>query len=389
MRPSRRNFCRISASALLLGARGLRAQADLAAQGSARVDVAAFDHDRILAAANRALEHPPASLPALPVSPAGPHDFYSLAEPDGEQIASPHRDALLRLTLDVPALAAAAHLSQPAEAARYAQHAARLLEAWLVAPATRITPSFAFAQYLPPEKTGHQGGNPEGILEAVGLAEVAVAIPFLQLSPEQADPIKRWFAEYLEWLTTSRLALLARDKKDRHGSSWLLQTAAIARLTQNDAILADCRHRFKTVTIRAQIEATGVFPHELTTANPLRNSLTNLDLIAGVCVLLTTRFDSPWNYELQDGPGARAAVAKFYPYIESRNLWPYKADLDHFADLPGRRPALLFAARAYSRPEYAALWKKLDPNPSVPAILRSMPIHQPVLWTTQPTPLLD
>lgn len=388
MRPDRRTFCRLSAATLLLGARGLRAQADLTAQGATRVNVGAVDHDRILAAANRALERPAASLAAVAGSPGGPHDFFSLAEPDGEEVASVHRDALLRLTVDLPALAGAAQLTRTSDAAiaeRYTQHAAKLLEVWFVAPATRLTPSFAFAQYLPPEKTGHQGGNLEGILEIAGIAEVAVAIPFLQLPPERLEPIQQWFAQYLEWLTTSRLALLARDRKDRHGSSWLLQTAACARLTRNDAVLAECGHRFKTVTIRAQIDASGLFPHELTTVNPLRNSLWNLDMLAGVCVLLTTRFDSLWNHELQDGPGMRAAVARFYPYMQSRSIWPYKADVSHFADLPGRRPALLFAARVYSRPEYVALWKTLDPDSAVAEIARSMPIRQPLLWMTQPS----
>ncbi len=379
----------MSGAALLAPARLMLAQADLAAQGSSRANVAAIDHDRILAAAEKALGHAPRPLTSLPVppAPATPHDFYTAVEPEGEELASARRDALLALTLDVPALAAAVQLLRVSDAKlaqRYADHAAKHLEAWFVTPGTRMTPALIFGQVLPPEKVGGQGGNPEGLIEAVGLAELAVAIPFLGLDADRVEAIAGWFGEYLEWLTTSRLAALTRDRKDRHASSWLLQAAACAKMTRNDHMLAELSHRFKTVTIRAQIDAGGIFEHELTTLNPFRNSLMNLDLLAGCCVLLTTRFDSVWEHELQDGPGMRAAVARFYAFMMDRGTWPYRADAAYFRMLPGRRPALLFAAKVYSRPEYVALWKTLDADPAVPVLLRSFPIRQPLIWVSQP-----
>ncbi|QHN03855.1 alginate lyase family protein [Granulicella sp. WH15] len=306
---------------------------------STHPDVALIDHDRILTAAREALSHQP--------NPSS-------------------TDSLLDLSLILPALAAAVTLTNdPA----LTKHAAAHLDAWFVSPATRMPPAL-------------NAPNPEDILEAIGLAEIAVAIPFLGID---TAPYLPWFASYLDWLMHDRTALLARDRKDHHASSWLLQSAACARLTANEPLLADLRHRFKTITIRAQIDATGLFPHELPTPNPYRNSLFNLDLLAGTAVLLSTRFDSLWEHELQDGPGLRAAIARHAPYIESRSTWPYPADQTHFHDLPCRRPALLFAARAYSRAPYAELWRSLTPaQPAAPELLRTFPIRQPLLWTTQP-----
>jgi hypothetical protein len=114
----------------------------------------------------------------------------------------------------------------------------------------------------------------------------------------------------------------------------------------------------------------------------------NLDMMAGVCHLLSTRLDSIWNYSLQDGPGMRAAIAFHFPFIADRSSWPYRADRDHFKELPARRASLLLSARAYERPEYAALWKTLPADPPTPAILRTLPIHQPLLWVRQPAPTL-
>jgi hypothetical protein len=166
-----------------------------------------------------------------------------------------------------------------------------------------------------------------------------------------------------------------------------LQASAIAHLNQtDDSALSALRHQFKSSTIRAQIVSDGTFPHELTTSNPYRNTLFNLDMLAAICLLLSTRFESVWDYELQDGPGMRTVIARLYPYLRDRGAWPYRADAAYFTDLPIRPPSLLFAARAYDRPEYAELWKTLKPDPPAPELQRTFPIRQPLLWVTRPKP---
>jgi hypothetical protein len=401
MTTTRRIFCS-QAATLLLFPRLLLSQA----KSTSRPDVAAIDHDRILAQADAYLAEPPNPITTRPCprSPGTPHDFYSEAEdyfPDPANPTGPyiqhtdstpnraafteHRDALLNLSLFVPALTAAFVLTSDN---RYAKQAVIHLRAWFVDPATRMTSSLLYGQTIPPAKTGRF----EGVIEAVHLAEVVQCIPFLTsseaLTEQDLAAIKKWFAEYLDWLNTSRLAGLARDNKSHHGTSWLLQAAAVAHLTEvsDDAPLTTLRHQYKSSAIRAQIVADGTFPHELTTANPYRNTLFNLDMFAGICLLLSTRFESVWDYELQDGPGMRTVMARLFPYIQDRGAWPYRADATHFKDLPIRPPSLLFAARAYNRPEYAELWKTLKPDPTSPELQRTFPIRQPLLWVTRPKP---
>jgi hypothetical protein len=428
--PSRRNFC-CTASALLLSRCGLLRAASLAAQAqpsrpatATRPDVAAIDHDRILAAATRYLALSPTPLTSLPCarSPGSPHDYYSEAEPsslaEGESSAGPgpstpagsstkpgasstpqpfiaHRDALFTLGLAVPALAAAHLLTGDP---RYAEHAAVWLRAWFVDPATRMTPRLDYGQVVLGQPAE---GRFEGILETLPLVEVAQSIPFLAaaLSPSGQLALHAWFASYLRWLTQTedsgpRLPALARDRKDHHGTSWLLQTSAYALLTApvgatpkaETPALDELRHRFRTITLRAQIAADGSFPHELTSQTPYRDSLFNLDMMAAICHLLSTRFESLWEVQLEDGPGMRSAIAYHFPFIADRALWPFRADATHFDQLPARRACLLLTARAYQRPEYAALWKTLPPDPAAPDILRTLPIHQPLLWVRQPAP---
>jgi hypothetical protein len=333
---SRRQF--LSTSALALGYAAAQAPAP-----TTRPNIAAIDRLRILAAANHALDHPPA--PSRDFAGQGWLDF----------------------TLALPAFAAASAID-PDNAPRYTA-AARQLQIWLLDPATK--PVLSLPDYKP-------------LIALAPLAETAVALPFLELDPALVTRLKRYFAAYLKFLTEDPIAGLARDAKDHHQSSWLLQVAAFAVYLGNDPILADCRQRFRTQFLRAQINATGRFPHEITSQHPYRDSLWNLDMLAGACNLLSTRFDSIWNAELQDGPGMRAAIAFHAPFIAARDTWPFPADLDHFNELPCRRPALVFAARAFSQADYVSLWGKLNPDPQDPAILRSFPIRQPLLWLTQP-----
>jgi len=397
MPTTRRIFCSQTAT-LLLTPRILLSQS----KSTAHPDVAAIDHDRILHAADQALTQPPTPLTSIPAphSPGTPHDFYSEAAdywpdpaaPTGPYLSRPdppnpaaftaHRDALLNLSIAVSALTAAFVLTtdQP-----YAAHAIAHLKAWFLDPATSMTPSLLYAQVIPPAKTGRF----EGVVEAVPLAEIVQSIPFLTnadaLAPADRAALDKWFSDYFDWLNTARLAGLARDTKSHHGTSWLLQASAIAHLNEaDDRPLTALRHQYKTSTIRAQIVADGVFPHELTTPNPYRNSLFNFDMLAAICLLLSTRFESVWDYDLQDGPGMRSAVARHYPYILDRGTWPYRADAAYFTDLPLRRPGLLFAARAYERPEYADLWKTLPPDPTIPELQHTFPIRQPLLWVTRP-----
>ena len=435
---SRREFFS-GAAALLLAPYGLLRAAGQQVQASppatpTRPDVAAIDHDRILVAATRYLSQRPAPLTSIQCSrsPGTVHDYYSEAPPEVDpetpgtakptpQPFTAHRDALFELGLAVPALAAA-HLLTGEQ--RYAEHAAAHLRAWFVDPATRMTPSLNFGsvvmQLPAPSADGSPrftvqtnpsfaavpstpagGGRFEGILETLPLVEVAQAIPFLAASGALNDAdlkaLHTWFTVYLHWLidpqdSGPRLAALARDRKDHHGTSWLLQASAYATLTapggdapkSEDTLLAELRHRFKSVTLRAQMSSDGTFPHELSSENPYRDSLFNLDLFAGVCMLLSNRFESVWDYSLEDGPGMRSAIAYHFPYMANRASWPFRSDRTHFTELPARRASLLFTARAYQRPEYAALWKTLPPDPPAADVLRTLPIHQPLLWVRQP-----
>src|SRR5207248_9873361 len=170
------------------------------------------------------------------------------------------RRHLMRLSVQVPALAAAWKMTKDR---RYAEHAAQHLRAWFLDERTRMNPNLQYAQAI----QGRFTGRGTGIIDTIHLVEVARAIEVLEdskaLKPSELDGIKKWFADYLRWMTTSQNGIDEREAKNNHGMSGVMQVAMFAHLTGNQELMSYCRNRFKTVLVPNQMAADGSFPLEM------------------------------------------------------------------------------------------------------------------------------
>jgi Alginate lyase len=363
----------------------------------ARLDLAAFDRSRVLGAANRHLAEAPRTITASssPRSTGGRHDFFSEADywwPDPANPGGPyiqrdgrtnpdnfveHRRAMVRLSLIVPALAAAWRVTTEP---KYAAHAVRHLRAWFVEPATRMNPHLLYSQAI----HGRVTGRGIGIIDTIHLVEVARAIQTLEESPvfssDDRASIRDWFGQYLTWLTTHQYGIDEREAKNNHGTCWVMQVAEFARYVGRDDLTAFCRERFKSVLLPNQIAADGSFPEELRRTKPYGYSLFNLDAMATVCQVLSTAADNLWTYELPDGRGMRKAVAFLFPFIADKRKWPHKPDVMYHDEWPMRHPSLLFAGRAFAEQAYLELWQRLPADSEVEEVIRNFFVRQPLLW---------
>jgi hypothetical protein len=158
-----------------------------------------------------------------------------------------------------------------------------------------------------------------------------------------------------------------------------MQVAEFARFTENRELTEYCRERFKTVLVPNQIAANGSLPLELQRTKPYGYSLFCLDAMAIVCQILSDSKENLWIYE-SDGRGMNRAMAYMFPFIANKKSWPYPPDVEFFEQWPVRQPSLLFAGLAFGLPGYLALWRTLDPDPTVEEIIRNYPLRQPLLW---------
>jgi Alginate lyase len=370
--------------------------AALSASPGPPIDLAA-ERARVLAAANQYVQEAPVTVTAShsPRSAGSLHDFFSEGDywwpdpehPDGPYIqrdgmTNPanfveHRRALMRLSVQLPALVEAWRLTHRR---RYAAHAARHLRAWFVDPSTRMNPNLQYAQAI----HGRVTGRGTGIIDTIHLVEVARAIEQLHGAPgwsvSDETVVKRWFAEYLTWMTTHEYGIAERDTKNNHATCWVMQVAAFAHLTGNEALLAEARDRFRTILLPGQMGPDGSFPLELARTKPYGYSLFNLEAMAAICQIASTPKENLWTFELPDGRGMARAMAFMVPFIKDRGGWQKPPDVMYNEDWPMRQSSLLFAAVALSRPAYLETWARLPADSSVEEVIRNFFIRQPLLW---------
>jgi hypothetical protein len=364
----------------------------LCAATEPKFDVAAFDRARVFRNAAKYLKDKPETVTDAQSkrSAVGLHDFFSEGDywwPDPKNPGGPyiqrdgmtnpdnfveHRKFLMKLSVQVPALAAAWKLTKTR---RYSEHAAAHVRAWFVDEATRMNPNLQYAQAI----HGRTTGRGTGVIDTIHLVEVARAIPLLAesgaLSAHDFDATKTWFAEYAKWMTTSRNGIEERDAKNNHGTCWLMQVAAFAQLTGDKELTADCVNRYKTIIVPGQIQPDGSLPLEMARTKPYGYCLFNLEALATLCQILNL-----WNFATPDGRGIAQAIQYMFPYILDKKSWTKPPDVMYFEYWPMRQEALLFGGLAYGRADYLDLWKKFPADSDVDEVIRNYFIRQPVLW---------
>jgi hypothetical protein len=382
---------------------GLHAQEN--SNAGLAVTVARIDRDRILKLADRALQlKPPAITDHVATNSAGGlHDFYSQADyywPNPTNLAAPgyvgrdgqsnpdnfnyHRMAMRDMKDAVAALAAAYALTGDD---RYVPKAAELLKVFFLDAPTRMNPNLNFAQAV----LGKQTGSAFGVIDTLHLAELPVAVRFLEKSPafptEVDRGLKKWFADYTEWMTTSTNGVKEMNALNNHSIACFVQLASFARFTGDEKLLALCRQRFKEVLLPGQMAANGSFTLELRRTKPYGYSIFQADNVATLCVLLSTPTEDFWRFTLPDGRSPRSAMDFIYPYLADKNKWLEDGrpkDVMHWDDWPMRQPCLIFAYAEFGDEKYFNLWKKLDPDPTDLEIRRNVAITQPLLWIASP-----
>src|SRR5690348_13344137 len=167
---SRRGFLCAAAAAVALSPVLLRAQ-DLGPWDHPCPALAAEERQRVLGAAARYLAEGPRTVTAVRAarSAGGPHDFYSEGDywwpdpknPNGPYIRrdgesnpanfTAHRELMVRLSIQMPALTAAWMLTRRRD---YAERAVAHLRAWFITSATRMNPNLEYAQAIHGRDTG-------------------------------------------------------------------------------------------------------------------------------------------------------------------------------------------------------------------------------------------
>lgn len=288
-----------------------------------------------------------------------------------------HRIAMRNMSIYVASLTAAYKITKQKQ---YAEQAVRNLRTWFVEEKTRMNPNMNYAQAI----KGICPGRGVGLIDGIHLVEPARAVSVLHkmegIDAHSYNKIVIWFEEFINWMTTHEYGVDERERKNNHGSAWVMQLAEYARLTNNEIQLEYCRDRFKNTLLPNQMAEDGSFPMELKRTKPYGYSLFNIDILSTVCKILSTPANNLWEYKLSGEFGMEEGLEFIYPFIKDKTKWKLPPDVMYWEEWPVRHPSLLFGGMAFKNDEYLQLWKSLDPLPETEEGLRNFPIRQPILW---------
>ncbi|NLC85437.1 MAG: alginate lyase family protein [Bacteroidales bacterium] len=353
--------------------------------------------DEILKSAEINIKDHPVTVTAFRSerSAGGIHDFYSegdywwpdIINPNGPYIqrdgqSNPdnfvaHRHAMIRFSTLVGNLTSAYLLTKDI---KYIDAALVHIRAWLVDEETKMNPNLLYAQAI----KGITTGRGIGIIDTIHLIEVVQSLIQMEklglLSEEDKEGTKRWFTEYLTWLTTHPNGIKEMNALNNHGTCWVMQAAIFAKYTDNKEVLEFCSNRYKTVLLQDQMERDGSFPRELRRTKPYGYSLFNLDAMTTICQILSTDDDNLWIYSTSDGKNIQKGFDFLLPFVTDKSSWRYQTDVMYWDEWPVAQPFLFFGAIGLKNETYIEVWKTLEHFPVNDEVIRNLPVRNPLIW---------
>jgi Alginate lyase len=355
-------------------------------------------HQQIMQEAAWALKQLPITVTAETCirSAGGKHDFYSEGDywwPNPASADSPyiqkdgitnpdnfvaHRHAMIRFSQVAGALASAYKITGDEQ---YVLHALKHYKAWFTDTAAMMNPNLQYAQAI----KGRFTGRGIGIIDGIQLMEAAQALMVMEkaksMDQQLLTGVKKWFMQFLQWLTTHPYGKDEMNAANNHGTCWVMQAAVFAKFTGDKTIMKFCCDRFKNVLLPNQMAADGSFPLELKRTKAYGYSIFNLDAMTTICQALSTPQDNLWKYETTDGRSIKKGIEYLYPFIANKSNWPLKPDVMYWNEWPVAQPFLVFGAGAFNNTALFNTWKSLEHAPKVDEVIRNLPVRHPLIWT--------
>lgn len=314
-------------------------------------------------------------------STASPNDYYSEAPywwPDPKNPNGPYirkdgernparyienRRDLGEMSEAVLALGMGAALLDDA---RCADRAVKVLSTWFLDPKTRMNPHLEYGQAV----LGHNTGRGTGIIDTAGLIRCAQGVALLDAAgklPEGiAQGIRRWFSDYLKWMTTSAKGLEEKKATNNHATWWTAQVAAFATLARDEAGKKLAWEHYRSHLVPTQVQPDGSCPREEARTRSLSYSTMNLDGFSVLCRIAEVNGVNLWRFRSPKGMGVEKAFHYLAPFVLDPKTWrrqqitAYDQDQTIYLGLAGiglRSPELLAAYRKL--PRAAAPWVML------------------------------
>jgi hypothetical protein len=245
---------------------------------------------------------------------------------------------------------------------KYAAKASALLQYWFLNDATKMNPNLNYAQAIP----GITNGRGIGIIETIALTGIADAVNLLKGSKSFTDKdnksIHDWYAQYLNWMLTSKNGKEEHAAKNNHGTWFYAQSIDFSLFTGNTAKAKELAEESKK-RIDSQIDASGKMQLELARTNGLSYSTFNIQAWFRVATLAQRTGIDLWQYLNPQGASIRTALDWLLPYALGEKTWTYQQIGEYNKN--NIYGVLVQAAGVYKEGQYASLASKVQVDKDV------------------------
>lgn len=239
----------------------------------------------------------------------------------------------------------------------YARRAARIVNTWFINPKTRMNPNLEYGQAI----RGVTEGRAEGIIDSRVLIRAAQGVEFLAQSgawdPRELAAVRKWFEEYLRWLTHSDKGLDEKRSGNNHATWWTAQVAAYASLVDDKPTEQMAFAFYRDGIFAKQIRADGGAPREEERTRSLSYSAFNAEAMAMICRIAGVQGVDLWSVRNKNGADYNTVIHYLAPYLSNPQKWTKQQISDFQTD---GIYFLAFAGMGMKQPDYMAMYHKLE-----------------------------
>ena len=227
------------------------------------------------------------------------------------------KEYMPKLCANVETLALAYFLSDDN---MYAEHAAKLIRVWFLDTATRMNPNLKYAQAI----KGVNEGRGAGLIDSRHFVKLIDAIGLMKTSKswKTADQqgMQKWFADFLNWMQTSKTGIDELNAKNNHGAWYDAQRLAMALFVDSTdlakRIIANAANR-----LDYQVDEKGFFPKEMERTISLHYTAFVMNAFFAIANMSEkTGFDF-WNLTTPSGKSLKKCFTILKPYFADEKNW--------------------------------------------------------------------
>lgn len=202
----------------------------------------------------------------------------------------------------------------------YAEHAGKLLRVWFLDPATRMNPNLNYAQAI----KGVNDGRGAGLIDTRHLTKLIDGIQLINKSKSWSDTdasgMKKWCADFLHWLQSSRNGLDEMKAENNHGTWYDAQRLSLA-LYIDSLDLAKKIVRNVEIRLNNQMDDEGKFPREMERTIALHYNTFDLEAFFLIAAMSEKLDMDLWNYHGPKGQSLQKGFEFLHPYLDRSRVW--------------------------------------------------------------------